>query len=192
MNIISNTCLGAYITRDFVKEIYQNPFQWNIIDYASMKNLIENYDSLHEMFYTAKIEKDTDFVSLYLANKILIQYVHIKPLSKSTVKNQNDIFIEDNHIIDYTLNKFKMRISRCHEDPFFILHFQPHHPISGNRTELLKFYNTIESKYPIIIITDDKNVVSKDNILVFHLPTNSLDAVKNVANIIGPIIAKHL
>lgn len=193
MNIISNTCLGAYITRDFLKEPYQNPFQWNIIDFNSMKNLIENYDKLKSLKYSIKILKNNDYPTMIFENNIIIDFVHIKLKSKKykTINNQNNVFVDDKDIIEYTMTKYKNRLDRQKEPPLFVIHNQPHHPITGNKFDLLNLYNNINSKYPIIIVTNNHNLFSKDNILVTHLPNRFLDMPQKTSVILGPIIAKY-
>lgn len=62
MNLIGNSCVSAFIIRDFLKEEYTNPFCWNIIDYKSMYNLIKYYDTINFLNYkleNSSINKNT-------------------------------------------------------------------------------------------------------------------------------------
>lgn len=190
MNIVSNTCIGAYITRDIIKEQYQNPFQWNIIDYDSLKLLIENWYSIKSFDIQATIQKGHDYPTVILNNVIKIEYLHIKLKSKRSSENRNDIFIDDDKIIDYTISKFKERLRRLNDEPLFIIQNQPHHNITGNKNNLINFYNTVKTHFPIIILTDDKSIVSKNNILVFHVKTG-LDAPQNMAKLVGQLLKKY-
>ena len=192
MNIVANTCIGAYITRDILKEKYQNPFQWNIIDYDSLYLLVEHWNDLKKYQVTCKILDKNDFPSIILDDRIKIDFVHIKKTSciNKTDKNQNNVFIEDNKIIDYTLTKFHERMNRINEEPTFIIQYQPNHPITGNTTKLLNLYNNVKTSYPIIILTNNKNMISKNNILVLHI-NGKLDIPKEMAHLLGNIMKKY-
>lgn len=190
MNIVSNTCIGAYITRDIIKEPYQNPFQWNIIDYSSLKLLIENWNIIKSFDVKATIQKGNDYPTVILNDAIKIDYVHIKLKSKKSLKNRNDVFIDDDKIIDYTLNKFKERLQRLKEEPLFIIQNQPKHNITGDKNKLINFYNTVKTYFPIIILTDDESIVSKNNILVLHVKTG-LNVPQEMAKLIGRVLKKY-
>lgn len=77
MNIISNSCLGSYITRDYLKTKYNNPFCWSVIDDNSICTLINDYYNIN--FKNYELTKDNNW-NFYLTidNKIKVWYVHYK------------------------------------------------------------------------------------------------------------------
>ena len=45
MNLISNTCIGAYLYK-LLNLKFENPFCWSVIDFNSMYYLIKNYEKI--------------------------------------------------------------------------------------------------------------------------------------------------
>ena len=156
MNIISNTCLGAYLMRDCFKEKFSNPFTWNIIDFKSFKNIIKYYSKLtNKNNILSAIEKEGhNFPTLKIENlNIEIQYVHYKDAKckeELTNNNINNIFLENCE--EYALKKFNERIKRINRNPIFIIQIQPNHKVSGNIEAFLKEFSNLKTKYKVIIL----------------------------------------
>jgi hypothetical protein len=183
MNIISNTCLGAYLTRDVLKEKFSNPFSWNIIDYTSLKFLIENFEKIKDMPIKAYRNNNENFATILLDEKIKIQFVHIKEKCfQKQCKDKNNLFIDD--CVKYAKEKFIERLSRMNNDPVFILQVQPNHKITGNLTEL-KSLLKVKSNYPIIIIS--KENLKTDNKAIFQIRVNN----SSLLNMPEPL-SKHI
>ena len=172
MNIISNTCLGAYLTRDVLKEKFSNPFSWNIIDYDSLKLLIENFDKIKNMTIKSFRNDNENFATILLDDKIKIQFVHIKEKQfERFCKDKNNLFV--NNCAEYAKEKFNERLTRMQEDPVFILQVQPNHNITGNLNKLKNFLN-VKSKYPIILITKENLEINNEAIFKIKINDSSM------------------
>ena len=171
MNIISNTCIGAYITRDILKQKYCNPFCWNIIDYVSMVNLINQYDQLKVLPVNSFRNANNNYATILISNNITIQYVHIKEklfqsIVNKTQPNEDNIFVEN--CATYAIEKYKERLQRMTEPPVFILQVQSNHPITGNIQQLHHLINTVKTTYHIIIVTKEKLSIQSKNIHILN------------------------
>ena len=186
INIISNTCLGAYLMRDCFKEEFSNPFIWNIIDFKSFRRIIENYDRLANknniVLSTKKEENNYPTVSIKNLG-IDIQYVHYKDIKcKNELENSNanNIFLEN--CAEYALKKFQTRIKRIDKNPIFVIQIQPNHEISGNVKEFIKEFSNLKTKYKVIVFCPPPLIVPNKNII-------SIPVSENIANT-PSIIAK--
>lgn len=123
MNLISNTCTGALIYRDYLKKPYNNPFCWNFIESDDFYNLIINYENINFNNFEL-IKKDNWKFYIKIDNLITIYYAHYK-----FNKNYNTITtIKDdvyyNKIWEYIIEKYKIRTKRMlelNEPPIFIV-----------------------------------------------------------------------
>lgn len=120
MNIISNSCLGSYITRDYLKTKYNNPFCWSVIDDNSICTLINDYYNIN--FKNYELTKDNNW-NFYLTidNKIKVWYVHYKFSEKDTMIRKNDVDVFYNKIWEYIIDCYNKRIIRMIETPVFVL-----------------------------------------------------------------------
>lgn len=75
MNLVGNSCVASYITRDILNEKYKNPFCWCIMDFNSSYNLVKFWDDLNFENYKIVREVDGNF-SVSIEEKIRVQYVH--------------------------------------------------------------------------------------------------------------------
>lgn len=164
MNIISNSCVGAFLTRDYLKEEFSNPFIWSYIDNKSFYNLIKNYDNINWFNYELVKDNNWNF-SIIIDKQIKVDYPHYK-----FDKNANELtyFDEDNQnrnvysnkIWEYIIEKYEERTRRMltkNEKPLFLLatcydfnikDYNHHYDIDWiNNIDLL------ETKYRVILVS---------------------------------------
>lgn len=163
MNIISNTCIGSFITRDFLKTPYNNPFCWNIIDSNSICSLIENYDKInfnnYELLKGYNLPNYMEkYWNMYIKidNKINVYYIHYRfnPLDtkprKAACGLATDVFY--NKIWEYIVEKYETRIKRMkeqNEKPIFVLGSSwPAHSLSY---KMINKISKIKTNYKIIM-----------------------------------------
>ena len=166
MNIISNTCLGAYIYRDILKTEFKNPFIWTFIRPKHFLTLLENYESLN--FSNIHLEKRTDVLNefkLIIDNKLEIECWHmvLDPKSK-TPKSPDNRAIYYYKIQDYIINNYQKRLNRmtaennmpticCERFDDYI-------------NELIKI--CYQKKYKLLLFTNKITEINNNNLLVLN------------------------
>lgn len=180
MNLIGNTCVASYITRDHLKQTFINPFVWNIIDFESCFNLVKYWDVLNFENYELVKDKNWNF-SIIIDGKVKVQYVHYifsAKYDKITINN-NDVYF--NRIWEYIIEKYEKRIKNIRkEKPIFIFAtanygLSRHKPFTIDEQKKLE---ELESPYKIILSFKDmidsnrlicikQNKVFRDNGPVF-------------------------
>ena len=177
MNLVGNTCVASYITRDIIKEPFSNPFCWNIIDFDSMYYLINHWDDINFLNFT--IEKDNKWnFWINIDNHVKVQYIHYHfdiTCSSPKVKG-NDVYY--NKIWEYCVENYKRRLDRmlnaC-EEPIFIL-------VWPNQAKSKRGYYTKDqivklksAKHKVITSFDYSDNILVDNFLSIKQPKNFLD-----------------
>ena len=123
MNLISNTCTGVLVYKDYLKIEYNNPFCWNFIDDINYYNLIKNFEKLNFNNYELIKTEDWKFY-IKIDNLVTIYYPHYKfskDYNKITTIN-DDIYY--NKIWEYIVEKYEIRTKRMlqlNENPIFIV-----------------------------------------------------------------------
>lgn len=123
MNLISNTCLGAFIQRDWLKQQYKNPFCWNVIDFKSMQYLITNFEAINYDNFEIQKDKNWNF-SIIIDNAVQIQYVHYKFKPECKIITTHGVDVYWNKIWQYIVEKYEERTKRMLESnnkPLFII-----------------------------------------------------------------------
>jgi len=173
MNIIGNTCIASYLVKYYLNERFNNPFNWALIDYKSIYNLITNYKTID--FNKIKISKGRLINECYssvadnyitIDNKVNVFYVHyIKDDScKVPVTRENQIYTDDP--VNQIIKMYRKRLLRMKGTPIFVLGTAWHrlHITEKVVNDLIK----LKSNYPIIIVTDkDINIKLPKNILYY-------------------------
>lgn len=77
MNIISNSCVGGFITRDYLKQSFNNPFVWCNVDNKSFLNLIKNYNTINWLNYELVKDENWNF-SIIVDKLVKINYTHYR------------------------------------------------------------------------------------------------------------------
>ena len=72
-NIIGNSCVSAFITKELLNQEFINPFCWNTIDAQSMYNLILYYDTLDWNNIELIKDKNWHFYTI-IDNKVIINF----------------------------------------------------------------------------------------------------------------------
>ena len=166
MNLIGNSCLSSFITKEHIKEGYSNPFCWNVIDVNSFCYLIENFDKINFWNYELVKDKNWNF-SIIIDNRVKVNFVHYKfskDISKITVKGL-DVFY--NKIWTYIVEKYENRLKRMLEKkevPIFIIGSSYDKTFGAVDDDDIKKIAKIKTNYKIIV-TSDKDID-------FQLPNN--------------------
>lgn len=75
LNLVGNSCISSYITRDCISQPFINPFTWCILDFNSCYNLVKYWDEID--FRRFKLTTDNQWrFSLIVNDLVTIQYVH--------------------------------------------------------------------------------------------------------------------
>lgn len=165
MNLIGNSCVASFITRDFLKEKYKNPFCWTSMDFESIYNLIKKYDTID--FNNVKFINIGNFYQAILDNDIKINYIHYLNDDKCENLTFDRSNVKCKEILPYVKKKYFDRIKLIkEEEPIFILAAGYYQEYYMTDKEIQKIID-INSKYRIIIsMPNTKN--------------NMLKSIKNV------------
>lgn len=165
MNLVGNTCVASYITRDCLTQPFINPFVWNIMDFDSCYNLVKYWDEID--FENYELVKDYNWnFSIIIDRKIKVQYVHYKfqkDCKTLTVKN-NDVY--SNHIWEYIVEKYTKRIRNVHEEPPIFVFATANYGSDRHipfTLEQQKKLDELNSSYKIII--SFKNMINSNKLL---------------------------
>lgn len=120
MNIISNSCLGSYISRDCLKSPYNNPFCWSVIDDNSICNLIKNYQKIDFNKYELTKDKNWNFY-ITIDKQVKVWYVHYRFSKTDNTIRKDDVDVFYNKIWEYIIDCYEKRIKRMTETPIFVL-----------------------------------------------------------------------
>lgn len=124
MNLISHNCLAGNIYKNHLKEEFNNPFIWTVIDFNSMLYLIQNWNKINFKNYELIKDEQWNF-SIIIDNKVKVQYVHYKfnPNCK-TPRLDNVGSIHYYKIWEYIIQKYEERTKRMlekNENPIFCI-----------------------------------------------------------------------
>lgn len=181
MNIIGNSCGATAISKWCLKEKYNNPFCWVLIDFENFYNLIKYYDTLN--FNNYELIKD-DKWNFYIVidNKVKIWFPHYR-----FDKNCKEIKIKEVDVYwcriwEYIISKYEERLKRMkqlNEPPIFII--SSNHPEQWYTKEQLLQIINLNSEYKIIIsngnLLDD--IELPDNI-IYHKSKLPVDKSNNI------------
>lgn len=164
MNLISNSCTGSYIVRDFYKKQFSNPFVWCSLTPRDMIQLINNYDNVNWTNFDVNLYKNTSFntqcVAITVDNLFTIKYPHYVLSETDTQVVGINVFSKD--ILEFSKEKFKIRSERLNninESPIFLIGgtWQDQRPPKD-------FMNYVaESKYKHNVLLVDNVNIQYDN-----------------------------
>lgn len=123
MNIISNNCLSGFLYKDFLRQEFNNPFVWCVIDFTSMLYLVQHYEDIQ--FTNYELSKDDNWnFSIIIDKHVKVQYVHYKFRSSAdmlcTNKNiSGEVYY--NKIWEYIVDVYNKRLARMTEAPLFCI-----------------------------------------------------------------------
>ena len=125
MNLISQNCLSGNLYQWFLKEKFGNPFIWSVIDFNSMKYLIENWNTIDFREYDLVKDEKWNF-SIVIDGNVKVQYVHYLFDANSPtiryVSNPGNVYW--NKIWEYIVQKYEERLDvmdHCNEHPIFCI-----------------------------------------------------------------------
>jgi hypothetical protein len=173
MNIISNNCVGGFITRDILHIEYKNPFIWTTTEASDMISLIANFMTINWAKFSLDMDDEHTMFGI-IDNKVKMRFTHYKfnANAHSTViggPNKNDIYSDK--IWEYILEKYISRAKRmCTSGitPTFICcgaNNRPRYKFGKDFTldEQEQLYQIATSNKLRLIISFQKNI---------HLPNN--------------------
>lgn len=148
MNLIGNSCVSAFITKLCFKEEYHNPFCWCKLDFSSMYNLIQSYDSIN--FRNVDFEKSNNFYIAHIDGLVNVQYIHYldDPSISSIQFEQSNV--RGPNIIDYVTEKYFSRLAKMTEPPTFLLAAGYWQEYYVNDTQIQQLMD-MQSPYTILI-----------------------------------------
>lgn len=185
MNVISNTCVGAYIMRDCLHHQYENPFCWNIIDPISMYNLIISYDTLN--FWNWKLRKDDKWnFSIVIDDRVVVKYVHyhFSPNDATIRTDGVDVFYQK--IWEYVVAKYVCRLKRMKSSPVFVI--ATSYPDDYFSKEDIERICSIRTNYKIIINNNNINLDKHYDNIVFdsaHFYLDNFALAKHLTPLLG-------
>lgn len=122
MNLISQNCLAAEIYK-LTNCAYQNPFASTVIQFDSLKYLIENWDNID--FDNPKVELTEDNYPIIVLNeKCRIEYVHYRQSNEFDIPRKEGAYIFYKDCISFVLEKYNRRLERMKtnaEKPMFCI-----------------------------------------------------------------------
>lgn len=167
-NLVGNSCVSSYITRDILKQKFVNPFVWNIFDFNSSYNLVKNWDNIN--FEKFKLVNNFDGTfSILIDDLVKVKYVHYLYSQKDTEirKENNDVYY--NKIQDYVIDKYLSRIKFVRSvSPIFLFAtanfgLDRHKPFTLYEQKLLEM---LDCKYPIVI--SFKEMISSNKLITIR------------------------
>lgn len=169
MNIIGNSCVGAFISKLCLKESYNNPFCWSKMDFESVYNLIKNYDII-DFTKVEFIKNEKNFYTACIDDQVNVKYIHYIEdnslpslvFEKSNVKGPN--------ILEYVKDKYFSRLKKMKDEPIFILAAGYWQEYYLNDEQIQKLID-LNSKYKIIIsMPNSKNnkLKSQQNVRILN------------------------
>lgn len=160
MNIISNSCCGAYLMREHLKTEYVNPFCWNVIDLKSYYYLIRDWDKINFLNYELVKDENWNF-SIIIDEKIKVQYIHylFDPKAEklaSRSKSEHDVLVW-NRMWEYVASKYEERVQRMldtKEKPTFIIADLHDNDLRKYDKEWLMKIDEMNSNFEIILFSN--------------------------------------
>lgn len=173
MNLIGNSCVSAFIIRDFFKEEFTNPFCWNVIGYESMYNLIKYYDEINFLNFKvirSQLKNNQNTFSVIIDDKVVVNYIHYKKdeSAKSIIFEKSNVIWCD--IEKYVTSKYKSRVEKMlskNENPVFLIAAGYNQEYYYSENELESIYN-IDTPYKIIMSYDNCKLKSYNNVTVIN------------------------
>lgn len=163
--------------RDSLKQEYENPFCWNIIDANSMYNLIKNYDNID--FTNYKLVRDEKWqFSIVIDDQVHVKYVHYH-FSQFDYKVRVvgvDLFY--NKIWEYIVEKYEKRLSRMKSDPIFIIGTT--YPDDFYTLDEIRRICSIDTKYKIVICNNHIKLNTNHIFLDTNLFKDNVQLAKDI------------
>lgn len=165
MNLIGNDCTASFITRDLLKQGFENPFVWTRIMDETFIWLLENYENID--FWNYKITKDNRigdpkcffYVSYDEIHKV--KYGHHRFDAKCNVPTKVGMDVRYERIWEYIADKYEKRLGRMKDDPIWVISSQFDNPNTIPKiVEIIK-----RKKYKAILFSNLKLDLG-ENVLV--------------------------
>lgn len=170
-NIISNTCIGSYITTKCLMLPLQNPFSWSVIDSDSILALLEHFYDID--FSNIRVNQVSDFYKITIDNVVSVNYIHYHYSKTATnlVQHGPDLFF--NQMADYVTAKYFERLKRMalnNSKPIFVLGF-------ANGKANSKWYWTENDVNKVLNATSNYNIIASFEYNVNHMSNNNIEYI---------------
>ena len=170
INVVSSSCVGGYIMRDFLKIEYINPFVWSYIPFEDFFNLIKYWDEINFRNFTVEAigNNPSNGYKTVIDNKVNVYWHHYKydenVLDEPKIVNVNVLYYK---IDEYIKKKYEERVERMLKskiDPIFIFgdSFKRCGKNVFNEIRKKELLN-IQSKYKIICLDSEKYKIYESN-----------------------------
>ena len=168
MNIISNSCCGAYLMRNHFKTAYTNPFCWNVIDLKSYYYLIKDFDKIDFLNYELVKDENWNFSILVDDGNVKIQYIHYLFDAHATTlqqksKAESDVLVW-NKIWIYITRVYIARITRMlelNEKPVFLIADVHDNDIRKYNTHWLNKIDELSTNNDVILVSNNYTFAHK-------------------------------
>lgn len=175
MNLIGNSCLSSFITKEHIKEGYSNPFCWSVIDINSFCYLIENFDKIN--FWNYELVKDENWnFYIIIDEKIKVKFIHYKFSKQHSTILRKGLDVFYNKIWTYIVEKYETRLKRMlekKEEPIFIIGSSYDKSFGAVDENDIKKLSKLKTNYKIIITSDkDINFQLPNNIVYYKHTVN--------------------
>ena len=191
MNLVGNSCIASFITKNDLKEEFSNPFVWCLIDFNSMYYLIKNWYKINFLNYEIKLTDN--YITIIIDKNIIVKYVHYK-LSNDETPIIKDVDVYCKNILKYAEEKYLSRTKRMldkNTKPTFIIANGFNHNLNSVGYYTLKQCKAIQdlkSDFMIYICYDylKNNILNKGKLKLIQnkIKMNTRGANYNLAKFI--------
>lgn len=168
MNLVSNSCVGAYLMRDHYRYQYNNPFCWSFILVDDFVTLMKEWDNIDFMNYTVDKcgKKLEDGFKTVIDGKVTLLWYHYKFSPKFARPTTKGINVFYNRIWEYISEKYEERTRRmlaAKEDPVFIFADSYNYKIEGTIESRWAKFDSADIKYKKFFFDSDALNIKESN-----------------------------
>lgn len=168
MNLVSNSCVGAYLMRDYYKYQYNNPFCWSFILVDDFVTLMKDWDNINFMNHELKKcgKKLEDGFKTIIDGKITLLWYHYKFSPKFKKPTTKGIDVYYDHIWEYIIKKYEERTRRMlalKEKPIFIFADSYNYDIEGSIESRREKFESVKNDYQKFFFDSDALDIHRSN-----------------------------
>lgn len=170
ITIISDDCLGGFVYKEVLKEIYTSPFIWTRIYTKDFIQLVKNIETINfEKYELIKEEGHANTLGILIDSKYPLYFHHViydESCKTPTVKNSD--FGIDIHYAEpwiYVQEKYVERIKRITKNKVFIFNDIDNRISSDEIDELVEYIKSTE--YRFILVSDKIKEDKKEGLILY-------------------------